>query len=1560
MCADQIATTLTLTGSAFSPIPYDVPNAPKAALPTVSFTRTLALDGTAATGEALVFGGQPDGVNAPRLAWVDDTTLQIAMDQAMTLADSTTGRIQPGLHDVLVTNANGHADVSTTALAVVPRPTLAAVTPGITCLAQGPRTVALSGETFLRFEGADADLDVEGVTDAFALSNFTGCFDVPHPALDVGLCTGADLALADNAIPVGWPALTLQNPETAACHTEEDIRLRVVAPPTITSFEPPFVCIAESERTVDIVGTGFLVIDAALPAVTMDEVAITVSSASECADLPTQGHTVEICTRLTVVLPQTEPAEPTEPRSPTVTVTNPQPAGCSATTSEALVLAPPPVIEEVAPPALCDDGTDQVLRLTGRHFFVIEGTNPIARVDSTTLAAERVVASNCTDLQVPGLAVQTCTTLDITVATSMVEDGEATLAVENPGPAGCSDTWAIPIPLVDLPLVTSVEPALVCTDDGARTLVVSGTDILTIDGRLPTVTMGGEAVTVDSADGCAAVTIGPVANVQECTSLNITVAANALVPGDVEVVVMNPTPIACTGVMGDVLTVPPMLVITAASPSSVCNAAGDTDIVVSGGGFLRYGGADPVVRLAGDIVIPLAYDGCAPVDMPASVGVDLLVESCASMTIRVTGSTLPAGDIEVSVTNPAPDGCGETATGIFYSVPVPEILTVAPPAICEGTEYTLTITGNNFAPTASVTLERLGQGAVGAASVNFIDSNTIEATFAANLDTLTPGTWDVRVQNAFGCDDSLPAALEVHPTPLVFFVDPPIVYNGITVQATVYLAGLRSSAASIDLLGPSGEEVALETTPIDGDLNRTLALIPEGLAPGLWAARVTSEIGCTSTTPDALRVTDTLSVTISDVQPRFVWTGRSTAVTILSDTGDFLATPRAYLNPKDAPAGTPATGLRAVVFDNINTLTGVVPSGLEAERDYEVIVINPDGGVGIFEFIRVTADPPPVITAIVPASFNSNGPTRAAILGEGFSADAGVTVSMRCVDQSGISYGPLNAPVVTNDVTDPPTDIRVSANFPSGQVPAGSICIVTLTNDDGTSFTFSAVSTKTPAQNPNSWAPRPGLVEARRGPGAVSGRPTNASRLIYVIGGDSGTRANAKTTVESSRIDLFGANSAFVIQRHELPTPRAFHGVARIGRFIYAAGGFDGTSTVGTLLRAEVLSPLATPELVDLSIRLIDQNVSPGPEPTPEGLGAGIWTYRVAAVFAADDANNPGGESLPGEPIVVQLPTFEGLELTFTWDVIPGAVGYRIYRTPEAGQGLGAVRLVGVVDGGDNTVFRDGGKVVTSEETPMRAGSLGVWRVVGTGLVTPREGLALVAAPSSADLDVWYLYAAGGRASGGAVRNDYEFAQVLVTPENGGKTREFQTVGAFASSGAALGAARADLGAWVVTDNDILGAARGRTWVLIGPGADAAGTGVRNMDAGVVGTNGVLGYPADDPRGTNEPVLMRPSTAPSLVLGYGAGYASGFLYMFGGNPALPSAKTVSGELCLGNGVGGCNPDQMPEVRNWNNANSMAAGRALMGVASESAHFFVIGGANTGRNTATQSVEAVVQ
>jgi hypothetical protein len=231
----------------------------------------------------------------------------------------------------------------------------------------------------------------------------------------------------------------------------------------------------------------------------------------------------------------------------------------------------------------------------------------------------------------------------------------------------------------------------------------------------------------------------------------------------------------------------------------------------------------------------------------------------------------------------------------------------------------------------------------------------------------------------------------------------------------------------------------------------------------------------------------------------------------------------------------------------------------------------------------------------------------------------------------------------------------VSATIPSSgsDFTSGAVCLVQVTNADGTWFVYSAVSITNPAANLYGWSAGPDLLVARRAPAAVAARATLTSRTLYAIGGDDGSSAGALSSIERAKVDRYGGVGAWEELPTGLPAPRTLATVARVGRYLYLVGGNDGSGPVATTLRAQVLDPLEAPSIVD-----VDVEYGTGKE-----LGGGTWVYRVAAIFPSTYDDNPGGESLASDPFVVRLPDVpDTLRVTLSWDAVPEASGYRIYR----------------------------------------------------------------------------------------------------------------------------------------------------------------------------------------------------------------------------------------------------------------------------------------------------------
>lgn len=1663
VCRAQLSTEVSIAGDGFSPLPVDVPDDPRAALPDIALVRSRDLDGGAVSDpERVLYSGEPgaDPTNAfaedgttPLLKWQSQQSMSFVVNPQLTLADGNTGMLAEGIYDVEVSNPSGSSAQSAGALAVVDRPVLDPVTPGIVCLEQGERTLELSGTTFLRVGDQDAALQIEGVDGELDLE-LGDCSKIEMGAVEAERCRSATALLARASVAAGLPLLTIQNPETAACQSEEQVHLRVVPAPGIARVVPALACVDQQERVLVVEGEGFLRIDGAAPSVMVGELALAGDALGGCQSLPTEGHEVESCTSITL----TVAVDALPPGLHSVSVTNPDPAGCQGTAEGAVRIVPEPSIDQVSPALVCLKQADQVVRIDGSDFLIVDGALPAVQVGEQPLDAGSIELDGCQTLDVPGMVVQACDRISLTLEQASLDDelydvtvtnpepagceneasgslrvvvepsieqvepvllcleqgdrqldiggsdflvvdgdppavllGDATIdpddvqaegcetlevagldvercdalvvtvpagaletgahdvTVTNPDPAGCEDTIEDAFVVVQGPVVTAVQPALICTDDGSRQLEITGTRFLKIGDDLPAVTLDGAPAVVDAVDDCEALTAEGL-TVQECETLNVTVAQGALSEGRPAVAVTNPDPAGCTATSSEVLTVPPPVSMASVAPNNICVSEGDTQITISGSGFLQVDSADFTLQIDGSTVAPDSIASCSALAVEG-----MTVQTCNAATATVSPGALGVGPVPIAIANPDPSECGDASSDLLRIVQPADVTGVTPGNVCSDVPTTITITGTDFAPGAMVTV-----GGVTADEVLFVGDTELQASFSGGLPA---GVQDVIVQNGVGCSDTEVSALVVDPTPIVFFVDPPVIYNEISIQATIFTTGLAALAGTVELVDDQGTATALDfSSPTR--FNRILATIPGDatFAPGEYEVRVTSNVGCVGQSlPGAVTVTDTLTMGELGIDPAFASPSQPTAVTVSVDTDSgtdegFESIPRVYLNPTDAATDSTATALSAVVMLDENTLTAVVPDGLDPGT-YDLIAVNPSGAVGLLPAgLTVTAQEPPVILSVLPASLLHNELDQTMVIhGENFDPD---TVELVCTGISSPVVGE-NLNVIDSETVEADFDILGTG------LEKGDICLVVLTNLNGSSFAYSAISIRNNTENMDAGSLANEMVEARRALSLIAARPTPSSRYLYAIGGDDGVSDQPRavgtvlSSVESASVDVYGEQGAWALQRNSLPAPRTWAGAALIGRFIYLVGGRDSDAATdaatNTLLRSQVLDPLVGPEILDLDAYLGGDG---------SGLEGGMWFYRVAATYPTDDPNNPGGESVAGETLTVQLPDNpDRIELELYWEEVEGANGYRVYRSPLVDGSVDELELLVEITCGPTTVcdcdagtdecrYLDDGLVDTTPDTsPLPPGSLGVWHeVTGSPLNTRREAHATVAAPDlgTPAVDDWFLYAFGGRDENGDYLSSYEYTTVTI---NGDGTQDVSTWTLIGGDDAAtddppgLSIARAELGAWALSAEDGVLIGEDEVWIYIGAGRDSDSTLTRTMEANTVQPSGDLGDLA----------ALHNNDFPQPHAGYGSGNANNKLIMFCGHLGDASDGGFSSPLCESPS------DCLPELQqSWNalGPGNNTQERIYLGMAQESAFFFLAGGHD--RTSALRSTEQTVQ
>lgn len=348
--------------------------------------------------------------------------------------------------------ALGVATLVAAACDASPAPRLASVEPAVLCDGAEGATVRVSGEGLGPV-----------VVDALGTPTLLGPSFRLEPVS--GLAEGSDAGdLAPVEIPGDSPALRFVDDTTveidvgpalgvapgtwalvavAPDGTEARLSpaLSVAGPPTVDAVDPVGVCHDLDEATVTVVGDGFLVLDGALPTVTVGGEPATVAP-GDCAPLaaPAVG---EVCTTLLA----TVAPGPLALGEAAVAVTNPAPADCASAAPAAVDVVRPPEATAVEPAWLCTTGGS----------FVVEGSG---FTESATVDLGDVPVAGVTWLDAGHLQVElgdgaTAGVVDVTVV-----DG-----------GGCTATLPAALTLVGPPLVYAVEPAVAWS--GAPLVVVA-------------------------------------------------------------------------------------------------------------------------------------------------------------------------------------------------------------------------------------------------------------------------------------------------------------------------------------------------------------------------------------------------------------------------------------------------------------------------------------------------------------------------------------------------------------------------------------------------------------------------------------------------------------------------------------------------------------------------------------------------------------------------------------------------------------------------------------------------------------------------------------------------------------------------------------------------------------------------------------------------------------------------------------------------------------------------------------------------------------------------------
>ncbi|MBN1203321.1 MAG: hypothetical protein JXB05_00160 [Myxococcaceae bacterium] len=698
----------------------------------------------------------------------------------------------------------------------------------------------------------------------------------------------------------------------------------------------------------------------------------------------------------------------------------------------------------------------------------------------------------------------------------------------------------------------------------------------------------------------------------------------------------------------------------------------------------------------------------------------------------------------------------------------------------------------------------------------FLDIPTRDSTPPAEL---PEGSYAIEVKNPGGGTAELADLLIVVPPPTLTRVTAPQGFSlsdpsPLVIEGTGFQPG---TFPTLVLTRAGAPDVELFTTTVESP-TRLLTEIPPGTPEGTYDLTLTNPEGCAFTLTNALTI-NYARLGLLTIEPSFGWQRRNQPITIYNaPAGDQRAfaggSPEVFLVAplKADPSQTVEIPLNRVAFVSPSVLTAVVPTcsgnaalpltaedcpaGIVPGGPYALKVVDTSGALGTIPAasgFTVLQNEPPRIESISPSAIDTNGltdPTSPLVVtGTNFGVDAKVQLLKQLANGNieACDLPPTGTPSATSlsalvprsvaaaqcvEYTSTGTQVAATADL---QLVAGLFVVRVQNTADPAYANYSGLTVTNPAANPAAGpAITTQLVTPRADFPLVVATDDLGQPFLYALGGTSdGT--DALDSVEVAPVTLFGdvggactgnACSFYTLDRSKLgaaaPEPRRGHtAIVRTVKgdtsYLFVMGGLapDGTGTlkpVSTVLRAQVLKIAEAPALTPPE-RLTEQGAT---------LPPGTLYYRVSALLGPDDAENPGGETLPSDEYPVKAN--DALNAArLTWTCVPGALKYRIYRTVAANQPSGSERLLEEVDAPATpacagsplpqvSYLDTGAKTPDANGAqPLPPGALGRWVLLDEQLTVERANAA-------AQLLGDTVYVAGGANAAGDTLDSIERA----------------------------------------------------------------------------------------------------------------------------------------------------------------------------------------------------------
>lgn len=808
------------------------------------------------------------------------------------------------------------------------------------------------------------------------------------------------------------------------------------------------------------------------------------------------------------------------------------------------------------------------------------------------------------------------------------------------------------------------------------------------------------------------------------------------------------------------------------------------------------------------------------------------VRVCDTLQTTLTGDTLPAYQALTATISHTTEKQGCSVSGTINAVSYSTLVSHSSNPICYsafGDTADITLTGTGFFAGTKAFIQSGGT----TIPATFFGFGTSESSIVKFSNSVPAGVWTLGLDN-LGCSTTYPGVQLTFLSPVrIFQVSPQAISLGITNSLEIMTSG-NTFAPDRVYISRNGIPVKEYIPGTLGSINRLNITIPKDdlTLPGTYTVQVKNTNGCFATLhPGGLNtfVVSTTAITLTSVVPSVVAASETTPI-VLTGTG-FATNPYVYA----LVAGTitnpiPLTGIVVAVptIINLNSIQSQLTNGT-----YDILIVNRDGS-SLLSSNRLTvqANVRPWIRKISPSTF------KRASRGGWLDGDNFVSPTMQVIC-NGVTFNPTVSANTLN---------RIEFTFDATTVPEASYCTVTVTNAGAiVSWPFHGLSVHDNRIAIGAGATLTNHFSLYRVTPAVKMFNTRrGTKHMLTIGGEgkfggssgsAGFPSGTGTPISNS-----DPNYAVISQwtGTTLTTPTALDELRNptvsvtggslevIGEYVYLSGGLASAQ----VWRASILDYQATPTITGHSLSFVNTSGQ-------NFMLSGNWWYSVTATFAAGDAINPGGESLLGSlyNVFIAYPSTPGLNsgftITLTFDAVPGATGYRVYRTSGQNGDPNSLQFLSTAS---TPTFTDTGAVVPT--TPSFPRYLGKWNPVSSTSVIRGRVASTVVSQTNGKIYQYYL---GGGRNGVATVTRYgslEFLNITVTPKSGLKERESHASGSWITSAFSFisdggNTAMDSSQMMTITNAENTNLPYGESWLYSGPGEN-------NGDKIILGASRVL------------------------------------------------------------------------------------------------------------------------